>query len=98
MTYEDYVGRVNNGVYSVTRIYVATDACGNASESGQLLRAVDQIEGCTDPVASNYNEDAVNNDGTCSYDPACLGDLNEDGIIGASDLLVLLSGFGIPCE
>lgn len=28
---------------------------------------------------------------------ACVGDLDDDGIVGVSDLLVLLGAFGIPC-
>lgn len=98
LTYTDYAGRLDGGAYSVTRIYVATDVCGNSAEAGQLLRAVDQSEGCTIALATNYDPAAINDDGTCNFDPACPGDLNEDGVVGASDLLILLSGFGIPCE
>jgi len=28
---------------------------------------------------------------------ACVGDLDDDGIVGVSDLLILLGAFGIPC-
>lgn len=98
VTFTDYAGMLASGTYSVTRIYEAEDACGNAAQVGQLLLATGQLAGCTDALASNYDANAVNNDGSCNYDPACVGDLNEDGIIGATDLLILLSGFGIPCE
>lgn len=98
LTYADFEGRLADGVYSVTRIYEATDVCGNSTEAGQLLRATGQLEGCTFDVATNYNPDAINDDGTCSFEPSCPGDLTQDGIVGASDLLILLSGFGIPCE
>ena len=38
-TFTDYAGRLNDGRYSVTRVYVATDICGNTSEAGQLIVA-----------------------------------------------------------
>ncbi len=96
--FTDYAGRLENGGYSVTRVYTLEDACTNTAEFAQLLIAVDQLAGCTDSAASNYEEDAVNDDGSCDYVPVCPADLNDDGIIGASDLLVLLSGFGLPCQ
>ena len=34
----------------------------------------------------------------CLPDPICHGDLNEDGLVGISDLLLLLSYFGDLCE
>ena len=34
----------------------------------------------------------------CVPTPTCVGDLNGDEIIGTSDLLILLSSFGMPCE
>ena len=34
----------------------------------------------------------------CIPDPMCLGDLNGDGIVGTSDLLSLLSLFGMNCS
>lgn len=97
LTYTDYAGRLTDGVYSVTRIYLATDVCGNSAEAGQLLRAAGQTEGCTFVQATNYDAAAINDDGSCTFESACPADLTNDGIIGASDLLILLSGFGIPC-
>ena len=98
-TFADYPGRLADGRYSVTRLYVATDICGNAIEAGQLIVAdASQAEGCTNPNATSYDADAVNDDGTCDYSPACLGDLNLDNIVGTSDLLILLSSFGLPCD
>ena len=47
----------------------------------------DEVEGCTDPLACNYNELVTNDDGSCEYAPEfydcegnCLQDLDEDGI------------------
>lgn len=99
VTFEDHVGRLADGRYNVTRIYTATSLCGATEACGQLLiAAADQPSGCTNATATNYDAGAVNDDGSCSYDPACLGDLNGDAIIGASDLLIMLSSFGLPCE
>ena len=98
ITWIDHAGRLNDGRYSVTRIYTATDVCGNTSEAGQLLIANDSSAvGCTNANATNYDAAAVNDNGSCDYSPACLGDLNLDNIVGTSDLLILLSSFGLPC-
>ena len=97
-TFTDYPGRLNDGRYSVTRVYLATDICGNTSEAGQLIVAdASHAEGCTNENATSYDADAINDDGSCDYSPACLGDLNLDSIVGTSDLLILLSSFGLPC-
>lgn len=98
VSHEDYAGRLTDGRYSVTRIYSTTSTCGNPISCGQLLIAdATQPSGCTNALATNYDSNAVNDDGTCSFDPSCLGDLNEDTIVGATDLLILLSAFGLPC-
>jgi hypothetical protein len=98
-TFTDYAGRLDDGRYSVTRIYVSTDICGNSSEAGQLIVAdATQTSGCTNPNATSYDAGAINDDGSCDYSPACLGDLNLDSIVGTSDLLILLSSFGLPCS
>ena len=52
---------------------------------------------CTDPQACNYNPSAVIDDGSCEYDSCagtCPGDLNSDGSITVSDLLMVLADFG----
>ncbi|MGY8941934.1 MAG: hypothetical protein ACKVJH_07880, partial [Flavobacteriales bacterium] len=97
-TWVDYPGRLEDGRYSVTRIYSASDVCGNTSEAGQLLIADDShASGCTNASATSYDSAAINDDGSCDYSPACLGDLNLDNIVGTSDLLILLSAFGLDC-
>ena len=55
--------------------------------------------GCTYVEASNYDPDATIDDGSCTQDPCpvCLGDVNGDGYIGVSDVLILLSAFGTDC-
>jgi hypothetical protein len=54
-----------------------------------------EVSGCTYPNASNYNPNATDDDGSCNF--ACPGDLNNDGIINTSDLLLFLSFFGQNC-
>lgn len=57
--------------------------------------------GCTDPVANNYQYYANVDDGSCDYQPcaaACPGDLNGDNLVGTSDLLELLTTYGLVCE
>ena len=90
ITWIDHAGRLNDGRYSVTRIYTATDVCGNSSEAGQLLIANDSsAAGCTNASATNYDAAAVNDNGLCDYSPACLGDLNLDNIVGTVRLVDL---------
>ncbi|MEY3399355.1 MAG: hypothetical protein RL220_1949 [Bacteroidota bacterium] len=57
-------------------------------------------EGCTYPDATNFNASAVIDNGTCTFDaPAsCLGDLNNDAVVGVTDLLIFLSVFGTSCN
>lgn len=60
----------------------------------------DDVFGCTYFVAINYNDIATADDGSCLFEEEnnCVADLNEDGLIGLQDLLVLLAGFGTTCE
>ena len=62
------------------------------------------LGGCTDPSAPNYLPSASVDDGSCITEPceeegtSYLGDLNNDGVVGAGDLLVMLSVFGVAYE
>jgi hypothetical protein len=52
---------------------------------------------CTDPAACNYNPSATLDDGSCEYATCagtCEGDINADGSITVSDLLLVLADFG----
>jgi hypothetical protein len=50
--------------------------------------------GCLDPLASNYNEQAIF-EGTCEYlYTSCDYDLSGDGVINVADLNALLTNFG----
>ena len=66
---------------------VEVDQCGICGGDGTTCL------GCTDPSAPNYDATATIDDGTCET-PACLGDLNLDGIISVADILVMLGDFG----
>jgi len=55
------------------------------------------ITQCTDPLACNYNPSATLDDGSCEYASCagtCQGDINNDGSITVSDLLLVLADFG----
>jgi len=49
--------------------------------------------GCTDPGATNYDDTATIDDGTCEF-PLCLGDLNADLLVSVADILEMLGDFG----
>ena len=50
--------------------------------------------GCTDVTASNFDPTANVDDGTCSSASDCPADLDGDGQVTVSDVLVLLADFG----
>lgn len=55
------------------------------------------LAGCTDAAACNFNPAAGQSDGSCDFacpDPTCPGDLDGDGVHGATDILAALSEFG----
>ena len=58
--------------------------------------------GCTYPSASNYEADADYDDGSCTFDGSgsndCPNDIDGDGTVAVSDLLLLLSSYGYECE
>ena len=52
---------------TVERLYVAFDACGNTTTFTQTATLITIVNGCTDPEACNYDEDANVSDGSCTY-------------------------------
>ena len=58
------------------------------------------VMGCTYADATNYDETATNDDGSCEFDVAnpCPTDLNGDNQTTTSDLLIFLGAFGTECE
>ena len=73
------------------------DAAVNISDVEQCVFS--GCEGCTYPDASNYDAASVSDDGSCTFDIAnpCPADLNGDGTITATDLLIFLGAFGTTC-
>ena len=55
--------------------------------------------GCTYEGASNFDDAADYDDGTCAFDfpSECVGDLNGDGTITIADILAMLGLFGSVC-
>ena len=58
-----------------------------------------EVFGCTYPDAMNFDSSATIDDGSCEYaSNPCPTDLDSDGSVGASDLLIFLGAFGNTCE
>lgn len=59
----------------------------------------DGCSGCTYQDATNYDETAGVDDGSCTFDIAnpCPADLNGDGSVSTADLLQFLTAFGQIC-
>ncbi|WP_306639503.1 endonuclease I family protein [Sanyastnella coralliicola] len=58
------------------------------------------IPGCTYADADNYDMNATLDDGSCIFinSVSCEADVNGDNIVNATDLLIVLGGFGAPCN
>ena len=62
-----------------------------------------EFAGCTDPEAGNFNPLATIDDGSCgeacdpSSDSICETDIDNDGTVSVTDLLLLLGDFGTTC-
>jgi hypothetical protein len=56
--------------------------------------------GCTYNQADNYDETSTHDDGTCVFTAgsSCPTDLDANGTVGASDLLLFLAEFNSVCE
>jgi len=67
---------------------------------GQCEACSSLVLGCMYPNATNFNEMANDDDGSCLFPPTsdCLGDVDGDQLAGTTDLLLLLAGFGAICE
>jgi hypothetical protein len=58
------------------------------------------ITGCTYLNALNYSQEANDDDGSCTFGNAqggCASDINFDGTVSVSDLLLFLAEFGQDC-
>ena len=72
-----------------TPCYTSCDACAPVV-----------VAGCTYDAADNYNDQANDDDGSCTFTGGsdCLGDLDGDGVAATADLLLFLSVFGSTCN
>jgi len=77
------------GVEHWVRTFTAVDDCGNASMGTQAIQVFVRVDGCTDPLASNFLPAANEEDGSCMFCPSAL-DLNST----APDPILI--GSGIP--
>ena len=68
------------------------DANANADHGG----CIPVQPGCTDAAFDNYNPYANTDDDSCANN--CAGDINDDGVINATDLGIFLAGFGSSCD
>ena len=69
--------------------------------TGSFLLPVSGFNGCTDPEACNFDPAASTDNGACDYacpNPSCPGDVDGDGVHGATDILVILSQFGCTAD
>ena len=79
----------------------AVGVCGGDCQSdtnGNGICDAEDVPGCTYPEAANYQSDATMDNGTCVLEATtCAEDVNGDGLVGVSDILVVLSTFGQTC-
>lgn len=88
------------------------DACGvcggpGTDSDGDGIADCNEIAGCSDDTACNYNPESTD-ESTCDYPSdgldcdgnpiSCPEDLNNNGMVEVSDVLLLLSDFGCNTE
>ena len=78
--------------YATACNYVATANTDDSSCEWESCVVV----GCTYSGALNFNEMATVDDGSCQYSN-CATDLDGDGAVATSDLLIFLVDFGTQC-
>tara|TARA_B100000768_G_C11283717_1_gene380445 strand:- start:1367 stop:2974 length:1608 start_codon:yes stop_codon:yes gene_type:complete len=106
-------GEVNctDGTETIADATCVYPLCGGCTDpfffNYDLMASVDDgscadmvMFGCTYEEASNYDSAATNDDGSCEVETSlsCLGDLDDDSLVGTPDLLFFLSVFGADCN
>ena len=66
IAYSDSQDNSNVEITVITRTWTATDACGNSVSDDQMI-TVNEVLGCMDDTACNYDEGASYDDGSCDY-------------------------------
>jgi hypothetical protein len=66
IAFDDSVDNSNIEITVITRTWTATDACGNSISQDQII-TVNEVLGCMDDLACNYNEGASFDDGSCDF-------------------------------
>jgi len=79
--------------------------CTNANATNyNPLATIDDgsciVPGCMYPQALNYNATATFDNLSCIFpeEQNCASDLNNDGVVNISDLLLFMADFGGVCE
>ncbi len=85
--------------FYVDNVCVTLGPC-SADTDGDGVCDEDEVAGCTNPDADNFNPDATDDDGSCDLISigACATDVDDDGVTGIQDLLLLLGNFSLECE
>ena len=83
--------------------YDAVGICNGSCQSDTNDNGIcdqDDVAGCTYPGALNYASGATMDNGSCEFDLSsnCPADVNQDGLVGVSDILLILSEFGQTCN
>lgn len=94
---------LGSGDWTVTIMNSWDDSNGASYETtltfAGLCEGILAVPGCTDSAACNYDATATSDDGSCEYTScSCLGDLDGDGQVAVTDVLMFLSDFGCMVE
>lgn len=69
---------------------------------GDITLCIYGCQGCMYPQASNYDQTATIDDGSCEFDllegSSCTTDVNGDGLVTVLDILLVLGDFGMTCD
>jgi hypothetical protein len=86
------------GSYTIT--LTASNAQGASTISETIEVTACEVPGCMYPNASNYNPAATVDDLSCQFPCAatdCPADLDDNGFVGVSDLLLFIADYGTTC-